>query len=278
MLNTLFHLVKFTICLSVTDFENKLTVLGLGASDKNSEKATTEKTNQKPVPKTETSSKPPVVPSAPPPPPTDSRVSGKQPRPNSLYSIVSQTKKGGVVNSPKPAENHDKKSSRKVKFDDSFDSDDSEPTPEASLPKKQAFQKNAEMKPVIGAADDVTESDTTEDGPTEVTEDDSDSEVVLRRPHFRAGRQQHKRSEDDDDLSLSAFVPASVRRQSILPSPHKHPVGEENHNTHCDSSDGDFSRSPCTEYVLVCVFFVSLLVCFPCKSHSYITFFVYSFI
>ena len=103
-----------------------------------------------------------------------------------------------------------------MKFDDSFDSDDSD----ASLPKKQALQRGSETKPFSGASDDVSQSDTTEDALTEATEDESDLEVVLRRPRPGAGGQHHSRSPDeDDDLSLSAFVSASVRRQTILPSP-----------------------------------------------------------
>ena len=181
--------------------------------------------SQKAEQKTETpSSNTSMGPPAPPPLPSSSscssgsKVTGKQPRPNTLFNIVTQQKKEGATaaDCPKAGAANATKVCRKVKFDDSFDSDDSN----ASLPKKKTLQQGSEAKPVRGVTDDVSESDTTEDAPTEVTEDDSDLEVVLRRPRPGAGGQRHPRSPDeDDDLSLSAFVSASVRRQSILPSP-----------------------------------------------------------
>ncbi|KAK7115131.1 hypothetical protein V1264_001062 [Littorina saxatilis] len=197
------------------DFDNKLSAIGFEKSDK---------------------SRSGTAPPAPPPAPTNSASTGKPPRPTTLFNIVSQQKKGGVA-SPAPAASTANKACRKVKFDDSFESDDSD----ASLPKKQALQQHrAASTPV----DDVRESDTTEDGPTEVTEDDSDCEVVLRRPRPGANQQRKKRSDEDDDLSLSAFVPASVRRQSILPSPqHQKSGAGEGQDTSFGSLDS-FEGAP----------------------------------
>ncbi|XP_070199973.1 anillin-like protein 1 isoform X2 [Littorina saxatilis] len=201
--------------LTTTNFDNKLSAIGFEKSDK---------------------SRSGTAPPAPPPAPTNSASTGKPPRPTTLFNIVSQQKKGGVA-SPAPAASTANKACRKVKFDDSFESDDSD----ASLPKKQALQQHrAASTPV----DDVRESDTTEDGPTEVTEDDSDCEVVLRRPRPGANQQRKKRSDEDDDLSLSAFVPASVRRQSILPSPqHQKSGAGEGQDTSFGSLDS-FEGAP----------------------------------
>ncbi|KAK7504660.1 hypothetical protein BaRGS_00004146 [Batillaria attramentaria] len=153
-------------------------------------------------------------------------------------------KSNGAQTPPKTAGS---KTCRKVKFDDSFDSEDSE----ASMPKKQAMQQAGSSKPanpqednrnkpVITQKDDMPESDT-----TEVTEDDSEFEVTLRRPRPDGSRKVIVRPEtcDDDDLSLSAFVPASVRRQSILPSPKRAGQQAQNLDTSLDSVDS-FEGAP----------------------------------
>lgn len=179
-------------------------------------------------------------PALPPLPSSGSKVTGKPPRPNTLFSIVSQQKKEGAASSPNPVSTTSTaKVCRKVKFDDSFESDDSD----ASLPKKQALQRGAEAKP---APDDVSESDSTEDAPTEVTEDDSDFEVVLRRPRPGAAGGQHRPRppDEDDDLSMSAFVSASVRRQSILPSPQQSGQGLDTSLGSIDSFEGAPGRCP----------------------------------
>lgn len=211
-------------------FENKLSSLGFDVSDEG-KASFSFKDKQKEDQKKETSTlKPPPVPAAP-----GSSQGKPAARPTSLFNIVSQKKSNLTHTPPKSAGS---KTCRKVKFDDSFESDDSE----ATVPKKQALQKagtDEKEGARPGVKEDMIESDTTEDAPTEVTEDESEFEVELRRPRPDGTRKVVIRTQasDDDDLSLSAFVPASVRRQSILPSPKCSGKQESQMNTSLDSVD-----------------------------------------
>lgn len=151
-----------------------------------------------------------AAPKAPPLPSTSaSNVTGKPPRPKTLFNIVSLQKKDAktspAISAPPPVGTSAIKVCRKVKFDDSFESDDS-----VALAKKQEVEHN--NKPVTGIKEDISEQ-------SDTTQDDSESGVVFRQPHPAAEKLRYPT--DDDDLSLSAFVPESVRRQSILPSPNQ---------------------------------------------------------
>ncbi|XP_076470449.1 uncharacterized protein LOC143300571 isoform X2 [Babylonia areolata] len=171
------------------DFENKLATIGLEVSDKDGAKETEEAASKSHSTSTSTDT---VTSSG-------SAVTGKPPRPTSLFSIVSQQKAEGAVSSPRPVSTAaTSKACRKVKFDDSFDTEDPHP-----LPKKQTLLQEASAEPVA------------EEGKVE---DDEDAEVILRRPRPRAYQQGPKPEDDDDDVSLSAFVPRSVRAESMMPS------------------------------------------------------------
>ncbi|KAL8613912.1 hypothetical protein ACOMHN_032902 [Nucella lapillus] len=138
-----------------------------------------------------------------------SAVTGKPTRPTSLFSIVSQQKaEAAPTDSPRPGSS---KACRKVKFEDGFDDED----PQSDLPRPQSPQLVIDFEP-------ATQSDKTEEEQDDDDDDDDDDgEVVLRRP--RPGSQQQNPEpsdddDDDDDISLSAFVPRSVRYESVLPS------------------------------------------------------------
>ncbi|KAL8608422.1 hypothetical protein ACOMHN_002655 [Nucella lapillus] len=217
------------------DFNKKLASVGMGAGASGGKSAT--------MPHKSQSATSASIPRAPLPPPLPSSSSskvtpGRPPQPTSLYKIVSQKKQqqGDVSSSRSLPAHTPSKTGRRVKFDDSFDSDDDEEEEEskASTPQKQVFEENANL--VTGVEDDESESDTSEESPTE---DDTDFDVVLRRPPRPGNPQQRPRPrDDDDDLSLSAFVPASVRRQSILPSPQQQQRGNEHRrDTSTESSD-----------------------------------------
>lgn len=217
--------VEFTCLLSMihsyTDFENKLSAMGFEVKqqEENEKKAQSQS----------------HLPLRPPPPPSMNTLQSsitKADKPQcstSLFGIVSKKKETFASTTPAPAT----KGSRKVKFDDSFDSDDSE----ASIAKKPNMQSVVQVTVEVSSHHtEVPDSDST-DVLTETTEDPetSEGEVVLRHPCPAGTQSQKPKREDDEDLSLSAFVPASVRRQSILPSPQRQ-TGQ-NLDSSLDSTD-----------------------------------------
>ncbi|XP_033753795.1 anillin-like [Pecten maximus] len=161
------------------DFERKLAAMGFDILD---ETASYTFTNQD-RPKSE--SQPPARPPAP--------KTGSQQGQGSIYRLISQ-KKG---NNEKPNVNRSE-STKRVQFEegDSFDSTDGEDL----VPQKH------QQPPVLSTeeeTDDMDYTDTQSEGTT--TQDEEEY----------APRMEDE--SDCDDVSLSAFVPASVRRQSVLP-------------------------------------------------------------
>ncbi|XP_046580326.1 anillin-like [Haliotis rubra] len=149
-----------------------------------------------------TASKPPV------PPSSGQQQPGKG---TSIYRIISQK---GNAPAPRPSQQpafgnavHRQASinSRKVQFDDSFDSTDE------SEDVRTSQDEDTESQTDITAPESDSEPETEDVSESEV------EEVVMRRKPAHQNRPRPPVYEEDD-VSLSAFVPDSVRRQSVLPA------------------------------------------------------------
>ncbi|XP_048253583.1 anillin-like isoform X3 [Haliotis rufescens] len=145
-------------------------------------------------------SKPPVPPS-----------SGQQGKGTSIYRIISHK---GNAPAPRPSQQpaashavHRQASinSRKVQFDDSFDSTDE------SEAVRTSFDDDTESQTDITAPESDSEPETEDVSESEM------EEVVMRRKPVHQSRPRPPVYEEDD-VSLSAFVPDSVRRESVLPT------------------------------------------------------------
>lgn len=126
-------------------------------------------------------------PARPPAPKTGSQGQG------SIYRLISQ--KRGDVQKPNVNRNE---SMKRVQFEegDSFDSTDGE----------DLVPKGHQRPPVMSTEEETDDMDYT----------DTQSEGTTTQDEEEYGQRMEDES-DFDDVSLSAFVPASVRRQSVLP-------------------------------------------------------------
>lgn len=135
-------------------------------------------------------------PPARPPPPKSGAQPGKTQ--SSIYRLISQ--KPGPADKPNFPRSE---SAKRVQFEegDSFDSTDGEDL----VPHRQ------QGPPVMSTEEDTDDMDYTDTQSEETTtQDESDFPAENRKLEFLD-------DSDSDDVSLSAFVPASVRRQSVLP-------------------------------------------------------------
>ena len=161
-------------------------------------------------------------------PPLPPSAGCQKSRSNSIYRIIA--KKDGSPQQPNqqtsserpPEQRQAPVTERRVQFEDSFESTDDTDTSD-NVPSSREDTTDALSRD--------ESQDSFED--TEMDESEPD------RPHQRmmSNMPQHILEDDGDDVSLSAFVPASVRRESIIPT---RPNVEQNHasDTSFDSFDG----------------------------------------
>ena len=172
------------------EFDRKLAAMGFELSDDNSD--ATYDFKERPVQqKPQSQSKPPMAPS--------SQNAKSKPSP-SIYRLISQKR------SEKPSMSGDSEQ----KSDDSFDS-----TEDEELYTRRPLQPSAQQN---------EENASSMDDGVQRLQSDSDSDAG-HLPH----QPMLEEESDCDDVSFSAFVPASVRRQSVLPSgPHQENDTKEN--------------------------------------------------
>ncbi|KAK6184693.1 hypothetical protein SNE40_007110 [Patella caerulea] len=123
-----------------------------------------------------------TVTNKPPPAPTPS---SNQARPSSIYGLISKNKNGEPPAKPN------------TKFNDSFDSDSDD-------------QIDDRPQPPLCETDDTEPTTESEDDCIEQSSAESECVQLRKKPVTEF-------YDDGDDVSLSAFVPASVRRESVLP-------------------------------------------------------------
>ena len=183
----------------LADFHKRLNAVGLDGAGVGPNKDNGKTVNDCDVSTDNNSSAPGPNPSAP----SHCEAARKATRPTTLFTIVSQHKAETAAAPPKPGPAAGpSKACRKVKFEDSFE----DQHPGSSPPKKQAPQVNTEATCASEAFQ------------TQAPVDEEEKELVVGSSN-QGDPPPQLRPDEDDDLSLSAFVPASVRRESILPSP-----------------------------------------------------------
>lgn len=218
------NLVFFVSISLSLDFDKKLASVGFEMTD---EKASYDFRNGKDKsesPAEESSKKgtapvvdkPPPVPPVPPQPnPSQYKTNGKQSgKPGtSLYRLISQkrTEKPNVRTNSAGSDN-----GKKVKFEDSFDS-----TEDDDLYIKKS-SSSTEDETDLGENYPTTDDMDTQDDSFDTcnSEFSTDTDVPPQKHEPQVTSKVHHLMEEDtdgDDCSLSAFVPASVRRESILP-------------------------------------------------------------
>ena len=196
---------------------------------------------------------PPVCDKLPPKSPASTQKSryvpssqqNQKPPGSSLYRLISQ--KRSDSDKPEVQNNGNRSSStgsqnssgigekvKNVQFaDDSFDSTEDDELftrkPAMSTEEEMESESNAETQ------DDRTENSDESYEESEVnyreTEEKRVQEVVQQQPYQPPLTVLEE--SDDDDVSLSAFVPESVRRRSVLPTPP--PAGADNHEDRVSS-------------------------------------------
>ena len=163
-----------------------------------------------------------VVSSSAAPPAVLSRKAGNEAgsvRPTSLFSIVSQKSKNCEC-AESTVSSEAVKLSRKVMFDDNVVIDG------GGTCERSAADGSNPVAGVSSQSGNDGDDDGDSDAGDDTMSDDSECEADLVKPKIRP-------PEDFDDLSLSAFVSPSVRRQSIMPVPRQ----ASNADTSVDSLD-----------------------------------------
>lgn len=225
------NLFRFTL-LFMPDFDRKLAAMGFDLSDEqasydfkkgqqksSSESSGEESSYQGRAPGTD---KPPAAPPLPqqsnkmlPPCPPNQptyKPNSKQPaKPGtSLYRLISQKRKD-KPNVPSSQDNQNN-SAKKVQFEDSFYNTEDEDL----LAKKSSSsnEEDTDLGENYPSTDDMETQDDSFESSTSAFSTDVDHPEPL--PPTKPVHHMMEEDTDDDDCSLRSFVPASVRRKSIL--------------------------------------------------------------
>lgn len=194
------------------DFDKKLASVGFELTE---EKASydfkkDEKLSETSKEVTPVAEKPPPAPPLPPQPNSlPYKTNGKQAgKPGtSLYRLISQkrSEKPNVRTNSASSDN-----GKKVQFEDSFDSTEDE---DLFVKKSSSTEDETDLGENDPTTDDMdTHDDSFDTCNSEVSTDNDLPQKPQTAPHHLI-----EDDTDGDDCSLSAFVPASVRRESILP-------------------------------------------------------------